>query len=318
VFSNTVLKLARENPQLVVVTAAMSDGNCLQDMALEFPHRFFDVGICEEHAVTLAAGLAMQGYIPVVAIYSTFLQRGFDQILHDVCLQDLPVIFAMDRGGIVGDDGKTHQGIFDLSYLTLMPNITVASPKDENELQHMLFSALGTIHPMAIRYPRGAGVGRELDDELKTIPIGKGELLKSGKDVALIAIGSTVQTSIDAASELAERGIDAAVINARYAKPLDSDLITEVATNTGRIVTIEENILSGGFGNSVLALFETEGIYNVKLKRIGIPDEFVEHGTQNILRSKYHLDVEGIAQQVISLFPGHVTDSRPTTKIPMN
>lgn len=303
IFSQTIVRLARENPRLVAITAAMSDGNCLEAMAKEFPKRFYDVGICEEHAVTMAAGMATQGLIPVVAIYSTFLQRGFDQLIHDVCLQDLPVIFAIDRSGIVGEDGKTHQGIFDISYLTLMPNMIVSAPKDENELQHLLFTATQAKHPIAIRYPRGSGVGVSLDTQFKYLPTGKGEIVKSGNDIALLAIGSTVQPALEAALELSKQNIDATVVNARFAKPLDSELITEMANRIGKIVTIEENTLSGGFGCAVLGLLETSNLHNVNIKRIGIPDEFVEHGHPNLLRAKYKLDFRGIARQVLSLFP---------------
>lgn len=303
VFSQTVLRLVRENPKIVVITAAMSDGYFLEPLAREFPARFFDVGICEEHAVTMAAGMASQGFVPVLAIYSTFLQRGFDQMIHDVCLQDLPVVFALDRSGIVGEDGKTHQGIFDLSYLTLMPNMIVSAPKDENELQHLLFTAVQAQHPIAIRYPRGSGTGVPLDQELKALPLGKGELLKNGNDIALLAIGSTVPPALAAAQELAKQNIDAAVVNARFAKPLDSELILERASRIGRIITIEENTLCGGFGSAVLGLLESSGLSNVKVRRLGIPDEFVEHGHPSLLRAKYKLDAQGIAQQVISLFP---------------
>ncbi len=302
-FSQSVLRLARENPRIVVITAAMSDGYFLEQMAREFPTRFFDVGICEEHAVTMAAGMASQGFIPILAIYSTFLQRGFDQMIHDVCLQDLPVIFALDRSGIVGEDGKTHQGIFDLSYLTLMPNMIVSAPKDENELQHLLYTAVQAQHPMAIRYPRGSGIGMPLEQESKALPVGKGELLKDGHDIALLAIGATVQPSLAAAQELAKQNISAAVVNARFAKPLDSKLILELASRIGRIITTEENTLCGGFGSAVLGLLEHSGLSNVKVRRLGIPDEFVEHGHPSLLRAKYKLDAPGIAQQVVSLFP---------------
>ena len=190
----------------------MPEGNCLSIVEAEFPQRVFDVGICEQHAVTFAAGLATQGFIPIVAIYSTFLQRAFDQIIHDVCLQDLPVIFAIDRSGIVGDDGKTHQGTFDISYLTLIPNLIVSAPKDENELQHLLYTAVKSKHPMAIRYPRGSGLGIELDTELHEIPIGKGEIVRQGKDVAILAIGTTVAPALEAAQELASKGIEATVL----------------------------------------------------------------------------------------------------------
>jgi len=303
VFAQTLFRLVQEDPRLVVITAAMSEGNCLQAIEQKFPKRFYDVGICEEHAVTLAAGLATQGYIPIVAIYSTFLQRSFDQILHDVCLQDLPVIFALDRSGIVGDDGKTHQGIFDLSYLTLMPNMIVSAPKDENELQHLLYTALQTKHPIAIRYPRGQGVGTPLESALKYIPIGKGEIIRSGSDVAIVAIGSTVHPSLNAAQELAKSSVNAAVINARFAKPIDSELILEVAAQTGKLVTVEENTLNGGFGSAVLEMLEKSGMHNIGLKRIGIPDEFVEHGPPSLLRSKYQLDADGIARYIRAFLP---------------
>lgn len=303
VFSQTTLRLAKEDPRIAVITAAMLDGNCLEPVAAEFPQRFFDVGICEEHAITMAAGLARQGYKPIVAIYSTFLQRGFDQILHDVCLQDLPVIFAVDRAGIVGDDGRTHQGIFDLSYLTLMPNMVVAAPGDENELQHLLFSAIHSSHPYAIRYPRGAGTGTPLDEKLAIIPEGKGKLLRTGNDVTLIAIGSTVAAALEAAGELAKMGIEASVVNAQFAKPLDSDLILEEASRTGKMMTIEENNLCGGFGSSVLSLIHSSNIGPVTIRCIGIPNEFVEHGPQAVLRARYHLDAGGIVTQVLSGFP---------------
>ena len=301
VFAQTVLRLARENPRLVVVTPAMPEGNCLSIVEAEFPQRVFDVGICEQHAVTFAAGLATQGYIPVVAIYSTFLQRAFDQVIHDVCLQDLPVIFAMDRSGIVGDDGKTHQGTFDLSYLTLIPDLIVSAPKDENELQHLLYTAVKSGHPMAIRYPRDSGLGVPLDTELHLIPIGKGEVLRHGEDVAILAIGATVAPALEAAQELASHGVEATVVNARFAKPLDSELIIDLTNRIKRIVTVEENAVTGGFGSGVADLLQKSGRCDVQVKSIGIPDEFTEQGTQAILRSKYGLDAKGIAQQVLTL-----------------
>lgn len=302
VFAQTVLRLARENPELVAITPAMPEGNYLSIVAAEFPRRVFDVGICEQHAVTFAAGLATQGFKPIVAIYSTFLQRAFDQLIHDVCLQDLPVTFAIDRSGIVGDDGKTHQGTFDISYLMLIPNLIIAAPKDENELQHLLYTAVQSKHPMAIRYPRGAGVGVELDAELRQIPIGKGEILRKGKDIAILAIGTTVTPALEAAGRLDEEGIEATVVNARFAKPLDAGLIKELATHTKRLVTVEENTISGGFGNSVIDLLQQSDISDVKVKVIAIPDEFVEHGSQARLRAQYGLDAEGIARQALELF----------------
>jgi 1-deoxy-D-xylulose-5-phosphate synthase len=302
VFAQTVLRLARENPKLVAITPAMPEGNYLSVAAAEFPERVFDVGICEQHAVTFAAGLATQGFRPIVAIYSTFLQRAFDQLIHDVCLQDLPVVFAIDRSGIVGEDGKTHQGTFDLSYLTLIPNLIVSAPKDENELQHLLYTAVRSKHPMAIRYPRGSGLGVELDPELREIPIGKGEILREGKDVTILAIGTVVAPALEAAEELALNGIETTVVNARFAKPLDAELITGLAAGIKRLVTVEENALSGGFGSSVISLLEKSGIPDIEVKSIGIPDEFVEQGSQAILRSGYGLDAKGIAREVLGLF----------------
>jgi len=287
----------------------MPEGNCLSIVQAEFPQRVFDVGICEQHAVTFAAGLVTQGYIPVVAIYSTFLQRAFDQIVHDVCLQDLPVIFAIDRSGIVGDDGKTHQGTFDLSYLTLIPNLVVSAPKDENELQHLLYTAVQSGHPMAIRYPRSAGLGVKLDTELKSIPVGKGEIIRRGKDVAILALGAMVAPALEAARKLAASGIEATVVNARFAKPLDSELIINLASRIKRLVTVEENSLIGGFGSSVVDLLQKSGMSDVRVKSIGLPDEFVEQGVQALLRSKYALDAKGIAGQVLSLFPALSSDS---------
>jgi 1-deoxy-D-xylulose-5-phosphate synthase len=303
VFAQTVLRLAREDPRLVAITPAMPEGNCLSVVEAEFPQRVFDVGICEQHAVTFAAGLAARGFRPVVAIYSTFLQRAFDQLIHDVCLQDLPVTFAIDRSGIVGDDGKTHQGTFDISYLMLIPNLIIAAPKDENELQHLLYTAVSADHPMAVRYPRGSGVGVELDNELHEIPIGKGEILREGKDIAILAIGATVAPALEAAQKLAEKGIEATVVNARFAKPLDAELIKELAGSIKRLVTVEENALSGGFGNSVIELLQQSGISDIRVKTIGIPDEFVEQGSQAQLRANYGLDAEGIARKALELFP---------------
>jgi 1-deoxy-D-xylulose-5-phosphate synthase len=307
VFAQTVLRLARDNPRLVTITPAMPEGNCLSAVEAEFPRRVFDVGICEQHAVTFAAGLAAQGFKPIVAIYSTFLQRAFDQLIHDVCLQDLPVTFAIDRSGIVGDDGKTHQGTFDISYLMLIPNLIIAAPKDENELQHLLYTAVQSEHPMAIRYPRGSGVGVALDAELRQLPIGEGEVLRQGSDVAMLAIGTTVSPALEAARKLADKGIEATVVNARFAKPLDAELITELAGRIKRLVTVEENALSGGFGNGVLDLLQQSGIDDVRLNNIGIPDEFVEHGSQAQLRAKYGLDAEGISRQVLELFSSQPT-----------
>ena len=303
IFAQTTLKLARENTKLVVVTPAMPEGNCLNVVQQEFPKRVFDVGICEQHAVTFAAGLATQGYLPVLAIYSTFLQRSFDQIIHDVCLQELPMVFAVDRGGIVGDDGKTHQGIFDLSYLSLIPNMIVAAPKDENELQHMLYTAVKSDKIMAVRYPRSHGLGVPMDTEFKILPIGKGEILRQGNDVAILAIGSMVAPALEAAQNLALQGVEATVVNARFVKPVDAELVIELATRIKRIITVEENTLSGGFGNYVNDAIRQADLSDVIIRNVGLPDVFIEHGGQDFLRSKYGLDAMGIIKKVFEIIP---------------
>lgn len=308
VFARTVLNLARDNSKLVVVTPAMPEGNCLSVVEAEFPDRVFDVGIAEQHAVTFAAGLATQGFTPVIAIYSTFLQRAFDQIIHDVCLQDLPMVFAIDRSGIVGDDGKTHQGSFDISYLTMVPNLIVAAPRDENELQHLLYTAAHAAHPMAVRYPRSAGLGVTLDAELRAIPIGKGEVLRYGENVAIMAIGTMVAPSLEAAGQLATEGIEATVLDARFAKPLDKEMILDLAGQIKYIVTVEENAVIGGFGSSVAALLQEAGFTDIRVKNIGLPDEFIEHGNQGAMRAQYGLDAEGIARMVLSVFPVREVD----------
>ncbi len=302
VLGRTVLRLTRENPKIVAITAAMPESTGLSLVAREFPGRVFDVGICEQHAVTFAAGLASQGFIPIVVIYSTFLQRALDQVIHDVCLQNLPMVFAIDRGGIVGEDGKTHQGAFDLSYLSFIPGMVVASPKDENELQHLLYTAVKANCPFALRYPKGSALGVPLDQELQELPIGRGEVLRGGKDAAILAIGVSVAPALEAARKLDELGIGCAVVNARFAKPLDSSLILDLAYDTKRLVTVEENAIAGGFGSAVLELVQSSGIHDVKVELIGLPDEFVEHGSQAVLRAKYGLDAEGIARRIFSSF----------------
>ncbi|MDY6893011.1 MAG: 1-deoxy-D-xylulose-5-phosphate synthase [Chloroflexota bacterium] len=301
IFGQTMLQLFRENEKLVAISAAMMEGTGLNPVAAEFPERVFDVSICEQHAVTFAAGLATQGYVPIVAIYSTFLQRAFDQIIHDVCIQELPVVFALDRAGIVGEDGKTHQGTFDLSFLRCIPNMVIAAPSDENELRHLLYTAIKAGRPMAIRYPRGCGLGVPIDEHFHELPIGKGEVIKEGSDVNIIAIGSTVAPSMEAATLLNNRGISCGVVNARFSKPLDVDLILGLASKTRRFVTVEENVIAGGFGSSVLELVSSIG--DTHVLRIGIDDEFVEHGQQEVLRANHDLDAEGIAHRVLSFFP---------------
>ncbi len=298
VFGETLLRLAAEDERIVAITAAMPDGTGLTPFARAYPHRCFDVGIAEQHGLTFAAGLAAEGFRPVAAIYSTFVQRAYDQVFHDICLQKLPVSLMLDRAGLVGDDGPTHHGVFDLSYLRHLPELTVMAPKDENELRHMLKTAISSDRPIAMRYPRGAGYGVPMDQELTTLTIGKGEQLESGNDVAIVAIGSTVYPALDAARRLGERGIRATVVNARFVKPLDRELILEVALRTGNLVTVEENALQGGFGSAVLELLAEEGVYDVRLKRIGIPDRFIEQGSQSQLRKDLGLDGEGIAATV--------------------
>ncbi len=303
VLGKTILSIAKQDPKVIVITAAMLDGTGLACVAKELPTRVYDVGICEQHAVTFAAGLAAQGLTPIVAIYSTFLQRSYDQIIHDVCCQNLPVVFALDRGGIVGDDGKTHQGSFDLSYLGCIPNLVIASPKDENELQHLVYTAVKSGLPMAVRYPRGAGTGANLDETLQEIAIGKGEVLREGKDIAILAIGATVNPAVEAAGELAGLGLECTVINTRYAKPLDADLILDIAGRVKRIVTIEENTIAGGFGSAVLRLLQDASINNTRVKCLALPDAYIEHGSQPILRAKYQLDKKGISSQILKAFP---------------
>ncbi|WP_297058061.1 1-deoxy-D-xylulose-5-phosphate synthase [Thermosulfurimonas sp.] len=301
VFSRTMLRLARMEPRLVAITAAMPLGTGLKPFAREFPDRFFDVGICEQHAVTFAAGLALEGLLPVCAIYSTFLQRALDQIIHDVALPNVHVIFAIDRGGIVGEDGPTHQGQFDLSYLRLVPNMTIMAPKDENELQHMLYSALSFPGPVAIRYPRGRGVGVPLEDEFREIPRGQAEILREGRDLIILALGHLVPAALKAADILEKEGISCGVVNARFVKPLDEELICDLAARTGRVLTVEENTLLGGFGSAVAELLLDRGL-RVQLKRVGLPDRFIEHGSPSILRERLGLVPEALARAARELF----------------
>jgi 1-deoxy-D-xylulose-5-phosphate synthase len=288
-------KIAAEDDRVVALTAAMPDGTGLASFAREFPMRFFDVGIAEQHGVTFAAGMAAEGYRSVFAIYSSFLQRAFDQVLHDVCLQNLPVVFAIDRAGVVGSDGPTHHGVFDLSYLRLLPNMTLMAPKDENELQHMLLTALEHNGPAALRYPRGSGVGVPLDQTFRALPLGKAEVLRPGQDGVILAIGSMVYPAWEAANILATEGIELSVVNARFIKPLDRDLILSLARSVGRIFTVEENALMGGFGSAVLELLEEEGVEGTQVVRFGYPDQFIEQGEQPELRKMHGLDSEGIA-----------------------
>ncbi|KAF0156943.1 MAG: 1-deoxy-D-xylulose-5-phosphate synthase [Syntrophaceae bacterium] len=294
IFGQTLIELASSDSRIVAVTAAMCEGTGLDEFRRKFPKCLYDVGIAEQLAVTFAAGLAIEGLRPVVAIYSTFLQRAYDQILHDVCLQKLPVIFAIDRAGFVGEDGATHQGLFDFSYLRNLPHLVMMAPKDENELRHMLKTAIGCDSPVSIRYPRGKGVGVPHEGELSILPIGRGEVLHEGSDLAIIAVGVTVHPALAAARKLANEGIQIKVINARFIKPLDSELLLSTAASIHKILTIEENVLDGGFGSAVLELLARNGVKDVAVRRLGIEDGFIEHATQAELRSQYGLDEAGI------------------------
>ncbi len=309
VFGETLCRLAKENDRLIAITAAMQSGTGLEEFAEQFPDRFYDIGIAEQHAVTFAAGLALEGMKPVVAIYSTFLQRAYDQVLQDVCLQELPVVFALDRGGLVGEDGPTHHGVFDFSYLRHIPNLMVMVPKDENEFQHMIKTAIEWPGPVAFRYPRGKGEGGGRDASLQPIDIGKGEVLREGQDILIIAIGTTVYPSLRAAQRLAGVGIQAAVINSRFLKPLDANLLCDWAKKTGKVLTVEENVLQGGFGSAVLELFQERGLLSTQVKRLGIPDSFIEHGPQALLREKYGIDENGIFKGVQKMFEEGRSDS---------
>ena len=277
-FSDALIKVARGNPRIVAITAAMKSGTGLNAFEKHFPERFFDVGIAEQHAVTFAGGLAIQGMKPVCAIYSTFLQRAYDQVIHDICLQNLPVVFAIDRAGLVGDDGPTHNGPFDIAYLRTIPNITIMVPKDENELQHMVYTSTLSSGPVAFRFPRGSGFGVPLDQIFKKLPIGKGELLKDGKDAAIIGIGTMLYDALEAVKE---SGKNIAVFNARFVKPLDEDAILNLARKTKKLITVEEGAVKGGFGSAVIELLAEHNVH-ARVKCIGIPDEFIEHGSPKI------------------------------------
>ena len=298
VFGQTMVRLAEDNDRIVAITAAMSDGTGLEKFAAEYPDRFFDVGIAESHGITFACGLATEGIHPVAAIYSTFMQRAYDQVMHDLCLQKLPVTIAMDRAGLVGEDGPTHHGLFDLAYLRHLPNMVIMAPKDENELQHMLKTAVAYNGPAAVRYPRGTGLGVPMDQEMTVLPIGEGEVLREGSDLALFAIGNMVRPCLDAAEKLQAAGISAAVVNARYVKPMDEALVLRYARSPGRIVTVEEHALQAGFGSALLECLESNKMTGVRTHRIGLPDRFIEHGPQAVLRQKYGLDADGITASV--------------------
>jgi len=294
VFGETLCQLAAENRRIIAITAAMQSGTGLEEFSRRFPDRFYDIGIAEQHAITFAAGLALEGMKPVVAIYSTFLQRAYDQVHQDVCLQNLPVVFALDRGGIVGEDGPTHHGLFDYSYLRHIPNLVIMVPKDEEEFRHMIKTAIEHPGPVAFRYPRSRGIGAKRGTPLRSLEIGKAELLREGEDILIISIGSTVYPSLHAAQRLEKGGIEATVINSRFLKPLDVDLLCRWATRIKRVLTVEENVLMGGFGSAVLELFQEKNFSSISIRRLGIPDSFIEHGPQALLREKYGIDENGI------------------------
>jgi 1-deoxy-D-xylulose-5-phosphate synthase len=302
ILGKALVEIVKDDKNVVGVTAAMPDGTGLNYLQQEYPDNFYDVGIAEEHAVTFAAGMATQGVTPVVAIYSTFLQRGFDQIVHDVCLQKLHVVFVLDRAGLVGADGPTHHGTFDLSYLRMIPNMVLMAPKDESELRDMLYTAVYYKDgPIALRYPRGSAIGVELKDGFETVPIGKGEIVKRGEDVALLAVGNMVQYSLEASGMMEKDNISAEVINMRFIKPLDHELLLTVGNKFKKIVTLEENSLDGGFGSAVLEFFNSKNI-DIEILRIGIPDEFVDHGTQKELHKLIEIDPESIYKRTVEFY----------------
>ncbi|MEK6712211.1 MAG: 1-deoxy-D-xylulose-5-phosphate synthase [Nitrospinota bacterium] len=304
VFADTLAKLSRKDEKIVAITAAMLEGTGLTGYQREFPGRCFDAGMCEQHAVTFAAGLALRGFKPVAAIYSTFLQRAYDQIVHDVCLTGVPVTFALDRGGLVGDDGPTHQGAFDLAYLRCIPNMVVMSPKDENEFQRLLLTAIEHPGPAAVRFPRGAGEGVAMDEEVQPLPIGQAELLREGEDVALIALGPMVGLALESAAQLAELRIRAAVLNLRFVKPLDEARVLGLARQCGRVVTIEEGCLMGGMGSAVLELLAAKGLTGVRVRSLGLPDRFIEHGAPRLQREHCGLTPGDITQAARDLIEG--------------
>ena len=296
VFGATLKEIAVEKKDVVAITAAMAGGTGLDSFAAAFPDRFYDVGIAEQHAVTFAAGLATQGFKPVVAVYSTFLQRAYDQILHDVALQNLPVVFAVDRAGLVGEDGPTHHGVFDISFLRSIPGMVIMAPRNEAELRHMLSTAINLNCPCVVRYPRGTGEGVSLKASLQDIPLATSEVIKEGKDLAIFALGTMVKPALQASEMLLRYGIKAAVINPRFAAPLDRKMILSQVAKCGRIITVEENVLAGGFGSGVLEVLEEESLFEVQIKRLGLPSAFAKHGARAKLLDLYGLNSETICQ----------------------
>lgn len=298
IFGKALVEIVDKNKKIIGITGAMPDGTGLNFLQEAHPQNYYDVGIAEEHAVTFAAGLATQGLIPVVAVYSTFLQRAFDHIIHDVALQKLHVVFVLDRAGLVGADGPTHHGSFDLSYLRMIPHLVLMAPKDEAELRNMLFTAVEYKKgPVAIRYPRGSALGVEVKPDFETLPIGKGEVLSPGDDVAILAVGSMVEYAIKAESKLKEKGIDAEIINMRFIKPLDEELLDSISSKFKKVVTLEENSIVGGFGSAISEYFSDKN-YKNDILRIGLPDYFIDHGTQAELHRILEIDTQGIVERV--------------------
>lgn len=295
VFADTMISLAEHDENIIAITPAMLGGSGLVKFIERFPDRCFDVGIAEQHATTFAAGIATQGKKPVLAIYSTFLQRGYDQVIHDIARHNLNVFLAIDRAGFVGGDGETHQGVYDIAFLRCLPNMVIMQPKDENEFRHMIYTALEWDQgPIAVRYPRGEGIGVEMDEQLRTIPIGESERLREGHDVALLALGTMVPLALEAAAQLQREGISARVINARFAKPLDEKMLLKLADDDIPVVTIEEGVSQGGFGSAVLEYYARQHIYHMAVQIMGVPDYFVEHGSVDDQRREVGLTVEGI------------------------
>ena len=320
VFAKTLIELAKEDEKIIGITAAMPDGTGMSKFGKVFPDRTFDVGMAEQHGVGFGGALSIEGFHPVIAIYSTFMQRAYDQIVHDIIGMNLPVTFAMDRAGIVGEDGATHQGLFDIAFMRTLPNMVVMAPKDENELRHMLKTSIYHPGPCALRYPRGSGLGVELDQEIKELEIGKGEVMKEGTDLAIIAFGSMVDSSMKTAVLLEEKGLSVAVINARFAKPIDENLIKKYAKKTGCLVTTEEHSVQGGFGSAVLeALQNFDENIPLKVKCIGVPNIVVEHGAPNLIKRDLKLDPEGMFETIYSFFSGaaktvsHDNGSKPSS-----
>ena len=309
VFGNTLVSLAENDKNIVGITAAMAEGTGLKKLRQRFPERYFDVGIAEQHAVTFAGGMAVEGMCPVVAIYSTFMQRAYDQIIHDICVQNLHVVFAMDRAGIVGEDGPTQHGVFDIAFMRGIPNMKVMAPKDEEELRHMLYTAVYMDGPVSMRYPRGKGIGTPLTKELHKLEIGKAELLSPATleeaertECAILAYGTTVTQAEIAAQELAQEGIRVAVVNARWAKPLDEEMILRLAKGTGHLITIEDHLAAGGFGSAVLELLERHELHDINVRVIGLPDKFVEHGAATLLQELYGISsahIKEVAHQLL-------------------